>query len=85
MKVLVGCAAIIFTLATATSANAKGCLKGAVVGGIAGHYAAHHGILGAAAGCVIGRHEANKRDRIKQYQDDQPNHQLPNNDGQRRL
>jgi len=85
MKVLVGCAAIIFTLATVTSANAKGCLKGAAVGGVAGHYAAHHGILGAAAGCVIGRHEANKRDRIKQNQDDQPNHQLPNKNGQQRL
>ena len=85
MKLLVGCAAIIFTLATATSANAKGCLKGAVVGGVAGHYAAHHGILGAAAGCVIGRHEANKRDRIKQNQDDQPNHELRNNNGQQRL
>ena len=85
MKVLVGCAAIIFTLAIATSANAKGCLKGAVVGGVAGHYAAHHGILGAAAGCAIGRHEANKRDRIKRNQDDQPNHELRNNNGQQRL
>ena len=44
-------------------ASAKGCIKGAIVGGVAGHYAAHHGLLGAAAGCVIGRHEANKRAR----------------------
>jgi outer membrane lipoprotein SlyB len=85
MKVLVGCAAIILTLATVTSVNAKGCLKGAVVGGVGGHYAAHHGILGAAAGCVIGRHEANKRDRIKQNQDDQANHELRNNNGQQRF
>jgi len=48
---------------TAGPASAKGCIKGAVVGGVAGHYAGHHGWLGAAAGCVIGRHEANKRAR----------------------
>ena len=44
-------------------ASAKGCIKGALVGGVAGHYAGHHGLMGAAAGCVIGRHEANKRAR----------------------
>jgi hypothetical protein len=44
-------------------APAKGCIKGAVVGGVAGHYAGHHGFLGAAAGCAIGHHEANKRER----------------------
>jgi hypothetical protein len=31
-----------------------------VVGGVAGHYAGHHGLLGAGAGCLIGRHYANK-------------------------
>jgi len=41
-------------------APAKGCIKGAVVGGVAGHYAGHHGFLGAAAGCAVGHHEANK-------------------------
>ena len=41
-------------------APAKGCLKGAVVGGAAGHFAGHHGLLGAGAGCIIGRHEAKK-------------------------
>jgi hypothetical protein len=46
-------------------ADAKGCIKGAVVGGVAGHYTAHHGLLGAAAGCLIGRHEANKRARMQ--------------------
>jgi hypothetical protein len=35
-------------------------IKGAIVGGIAGHYAVHHGLLGAAAGCVVGRHEAKR-------------------------
>ena len=34
---------------------------GAIVGGIAGHMAGH-GKLGAAAGCVVGHHEANKKD-----------------------
>src|SRR5262249_36339444 len=46
---------------SAAPARAAGCVKGAVVGGVAGHYLAHHGWLGAAAGCAIGRHEANKR------------------------
>ena len=44
-------------------ADAAGCLKGAVVGGIAGHYAGDHGLLGAGAGCLIGRHYANKHAR----------------------
>ena len=65
MKIVVGCAAIIIALASVTSANAKGCLKGAAVGGTAGHFAGHHGLLGAAAGCVIGRHEANKRNDLR--------------------
>ena len=36
----------------------------AIVGGVAGHMAGH-GKLGAAAGCVIGHHEANKADASK--------------------
>jgi hypothetical protein len=44
-------------------ANAKGCLKGAAVGGVGGHIVGNHAVLGAAAGCAIGRHEANKKDR----------------------
>jgi hypothetical protein len=68
MKIVIGCAAILLALATVTTANAKGCLKGAVVGGTAGHFAGHHGVLGAAAGCVIGRHEANKRARMQNSQ-----------------
>ena len=50
-------------LAMSGPADAKGCLKGAIVGGAVGHYTAHHGLLGAAAGCLIGRHEAAKRER----------------------
>jgi hypothetical protein len=52
-------AASLVTLAPA--ANAAGCVKGAVVGGAAGHVVAHHGLLGAAAGCLIGRHHAAKK------------------------
>jgi hypothetical protein len=57
-------------LATATSAEAKGCIKGAVVGGTAGHFAGHHGLIGAAAGCAIGRHEANKRAKMQRRGDE---------------
>jgi uncharacterized protein YcfJ len=60
--------AIVFATAIVTcstqTADAKGCIKGAVVGGVAGHVAGH-GKLGAAAGCVIGHHEANKSDTNK--------------------
>ena len=70
MKVYIGCAPILFALATVHPVQAKGCLKGAVVGGAAGHFAGHHGLLGAAAGCVIGRHEANKRDAMHTNQID---------------
>src|SRR6185312_9314128 len=52
------CAAAV-SLAFAPVADAKGCIKGAIVGGAAGHMAGH-GKLGAAAGCVVGHHEANK-------------------------
>ena len=64
MKRMIGSAAIALAVAgMPASADAKGCIKGALVGGVAGHYTVHHGILGAAAGCVIGRHEANKAAR----------------------
>src|SRR5579883_1776438 len=43
------------------SAHAAGCLSGAAVGGVAGHLAGHHGVLGAAAGCAVGHHEAKKK------------------------
>lgn len=53
-------AACVLALASISSAEAKGCIKGAIVGGVAGHMAGH-GKLGAAAGCAIGHHEANKQ------------------------
>lgn len=72
--------AIIF-LVSASYANAKGCLKGAVVGGVTGHYAGHHGVLGAAAGCVIGRHEAKKLER-QRIQDEKRNYERQNGEEQ---
>ena len=49
----------LLALAAISPAEAKGCIKGAIVGGVAGHMAGH-GKLGAAAGCAVGHHEANK-------------------------
>jgi hypothetical protein len=46
-------------IASGPGVETKGCIKGAIVGGAAGHMAGH-GELGAAAGCVVGHHEANK-------------------------
>ena len=74
MKALIGFATVLVALAAVTTADAKGCLKGAAVGGVAGHYSGHH----AAAGCAIGRHEANKRDRMQREQSVQPNRDLRN-------
>lgn len=60
---VVSAVALAATLAS-QGAQAKGCLKGAAVGGVAGHYVGGgHGVLGAAAGCLVGRHQANKRDK----------------------
>ena len=72
MKSILMPAALALALAawlTPAPVPAAGCLKGAAVGGVAGHFAGHHGLLGAGAGCVIGRHEANKhaRERAEQH------------------
>lgn len=67
MKQVLGCAAILaVVMGMNVSAEAKGCIKGALIGGVAGHFAGHHGALGAAAGCVVGHHEANKPPRRTQ-------------------
>jgi hypothetical protein len=63
-------AAAMLMLAAPSAADAKGCIKGAVVGGVAGHYAGHHGVLGAAAGCLYGRHRANEQEKQQQQQSD---------------
>lgn len=67
MKILfVATGALALLFGGLTPAQAAGCLKGAAVGGVAGHVAGHHGVLGAAAGCVVGRHNANKSAREAQ-------------------
>jgi uncharacterized protein YcfJ len=60
MRKFILLAALVGALGTPVAAQAKGCIKGAIVGGVAGHMAGH-GKIGALAGCVIGHHEANKR------------------------
>ncbi len=63
LKAVVSAFILVSAIAASASApaHAKGCLKGAAVGGVAGHVAGHHGLLGAAAGCAVGHHEANKQ------------------------
>jgi len=57
-------ALVLLVLPTSSSVYAKGCIKGAIVGGVAGSTVGH-GKLGAVAGCVVGRHEANKAEAAK--------------------
>lgn len=71
MKTKVITAAAVLGITALTSlpapANAAGCLKGALIGGLAGHFAGH-GILGAGAGCLVGRHYANRTPRTQMTQ-----------------
>jgi uncharacterized protein YcfJ len=61
--IILGAALLSLSL-TPAGAEAKGCLKGAAVGGVAGHMVGKgHGVAGAAAGCAIGHHEANKKEK----------------------
>lgn len=62
-KLVISAAVVVSAMCMALPAQAKGCLKGAAVGGVAGHVAGHHGVIGAAAGCAIGHHRANKQDK----------------------
>ena len=62
MKTVILAIALVSSLTLVSqAAEAKGCLKGAVVGGVGGHVAGGHGVLGAGAGCLVGRHMANKK------------------------
>jgi hypothetical protein len=66
MKSMIVAAAAILAgigLSSGPADAGDGCVKGAVIGGVVGHVVGHHGLLGAGAGCVIGRHESNRRDR----------------------
>ena len=74
MKTVVAFVILAFSVLMAGNpARAAGCLKGAAVGGAAGHYAHHHGVLGAIAGCIIGRHEAAKHRKEQDLQERKPN------------
>jgi hypothetical protein len=72
MKAFLSCAALALAIGLMSApADAKGCLKGAAVGGVAGHVAGHHGLVGAAAGCAIGHHEAKKKEKSNANQQPQ--------------
>jgi uncharacterized protein YcfJ len=60
---------LVALLALPGTSHAKGCVKGAVIGGVAGHFAGHHGMLGAAAGCAIGHHEAERDNQSRDTHD----------------
>ena len=62
-RTIVGLLIAASVVSVAPVAQAKGCLKGAAVGGVGGHVAGHHGLAGAAVGCAVGRHMANKKDK----------------------
>jgi uncharacterized protein YcfJ len=80
MKRFLFAAAIAAMSLSSVTAEAKGCIKGAIIGGVAGHYAGH-GKVGVVAGCVIGRHEANKADAERAAsQHSQPQQRPANND-----
>jgi len=73
-SIVIAAGALLAATALSTApADAAGCLKGAVVGGVAGHYMHHQGLLGATAGCLIGRHEANKQARQQGQQNQTAN------------
>ena len=67
MKSIIAAALLVVSVFSIAPAEAAGCLKGAVAGGVAGHYMGHHGLLGATAGCLIGRHQANKQARQQNH------------------
>jgi hypothetical protein len=68
LKTAMAAALTALVLLAPSVSEAKGCIKGALIGGVAGHMAGHHGLLGAVAGCLIGRHQA----RVAQKQQLQP-------------
>jgi uncharacterized protein YcfJ len=72
MKIVTALFVVAALALAADRAEAKGCIKGAVVGGVAGHYAGHRGMLGAAAGCLYGRHRAKEQ---QQQQTPEQQHQ----------
>lgn len=72
MRWIVVAAMLGTSLAVPAGAEAKGCIRGAIVGGIAGHLAGH-GLMGAAAGCAVGHHYANRQQRPAPGDNTMPN------------
>jgi hypothetical protein len=66
MKMILGSTLALVIATTTIPVEAKGCIKGAIVGGTAGHFAGRHGLMGAAAGCIVGHHEAKKNEKAAQ-------------------
>ncbi len=64
MRSIIIAAATISLLGSVATAEA-GCVTGAIVGGIAGHLVGHGGV-GAAAGCAVGHHNANKKKQTQE-------------------
>jgi hypothetical protein len=79
MKPFVGILTAICVFASPSAVQARGCIKGAVIGGIAGHFAAHHGLMGAVSGCIVGRHEANRRAQLQRSQRLQKDREIQSN------
>ncbi|SDA22822.1 hypothetical protein [Sphingomonas sp. NFR15] len=53
-------------VASASPAQAKGCIRGAAAGGVAGHYVGKgHAVMGAVAGCVAAHHYYAKQARAQ--------------------
>ncbi len=63
MKAILIPAALAITVMSAafTAPAQAGCLKGAAIGALAGHFVGGHSVLGAGAGCVVGRANSNRR------------------------
>ena len=74
-SILLASAIAVSAIAATSPADAKGCIKVAVVGGVAWNYAGHHGMIGAPAGCLYGRHHAKEQERQRQQQQAQPSQQ----------
>lgn len=66
MRLILITATALSLLGSVATAEA-GCVTGAIVGGIAGHMVGHGGV-GAAAGCAVGHHKANKKEKEQQQQ-----------------
>lgn len=75
---VVSLGAMCATAASGEAAFARGCIKGAILGGVIGHYAGRHGVLGAVAGCLYGRHHAHEEQRRDHYYGQhRPEHSTP--------